>query len=121
MRGVPVCGSGESRPHEADIRGGGGQCGGRVEAGRMCEEEAVRYLRDLCGEKEALERAQEKQLIATKLVAQGRQYNAKKSLKSVKKLSVSFFSRIALGVAHPSFHYICLFDWFNSSVQCWNF
>jgi hypothetical protein len=38
----------------------------------MCEEEAVRYLRDLCGEKEALERAQEKQLIATKLVAQGR-------------------------------------------------
>jgi hypothetical protein len=70
-----VCGGGESRPHEAraaDIRGGGGQCGGRVEAGRMCEEEAVRYLRDLCGEKEALERAQEKQLIATKLVAQGR-------------------------------------------------
>ena len=37
----------------------------------MCEEEAVRYLRDLCGEKEALERAQDKQLIATKLVAQG--------------------------------------------------
>jgi hypothetical protein len=43
----------------------------------MCEEEAVRYLRDLCGEKEALERAQEKQLIATKLVAQGIEYNEK--------------------------------------------
>jgi hypothetical protein len=74
----------------------------------MCEEEAVRYLRDLCGEKEALERAQEKQLIATKLVAQGR-----KNRSALKSYQLVFSSRIALGVALPSFQHICLFDRFN--------
>jgi hypothetical protein len=54
----------------------------------------VRYLRDLCGEKEALERAQEKQLIATKLVAQGR-----KNPSAIKSCQLVFFSRIA----HSSF------------------
>jgi hypothetical protein len=82
----------------------------------MCEEEAVRYLRDLCGEKEALERAQEKQLIATKLVAQGIEYNENISF-SVKKLSVSFFSSISLGGAHSSFHHMCFFNRYTTTSQ----
>jgi hypothetical protein len=39
----------------------------------MCEEESVRYLRDLCNEKEALEKDPDPQhaQIAARLVAQG--------------------------------------------------
>ena len=46
-----------------------------VRVKRMCEEEAVRYLRDLCSEKEALEKDPDPQhaQIAAKLVAQGNQ------------------------------------------------
>jgi len=65
--------SGLPSPPRRIYEGGEGRGDGPVEGReRMCEEEAVRYLRDLCGEKEALERASsEPQPIATKLVAQG--------------------------------------------------